>query len=295
MVGIAFSGMGIGILIIGPVSQFFISQFGWRVAYIILGFMVLGCLLPLNYVLRDKPDRKENDSKHDQLRPSIEAHDRTRQLQKNRKEEWDWTLGRSMKTLPFWSLCFSFFLIPLGILPVVIHQVAYVTDHGYGKMLASFIFGLIGLFSTVGRLVFGTLSDRIGREKAVTWSFLFSILGILILLSLPSLKSELWLYLYSILFGVGFGARGPIITAMMADLFQGKHFGNIYGFINMANGIGGALGPWLGGYLHDMTGSYGLTFILCIPILTLACILFWIAGWSCKSRREAFQTLSSAG
>jgi MFS family permease len=211
------------------------------------------------------------------------------------KKEWGWTLGRSMRTLPFWSLCLSFFLIPVGISPVLIHQVAYVIDHGYSKMMASFIFGLMGLLSTIGRLIFGTLSDRIGREKAVTWSFLCSILGILILLSLPSFKSEFWLYLYSILFGVGFGARGPIITAMMADMFQGKHFGSIYGFINIGNGIGGALGPWLGGYLYDITGSYGLTFILCVPILILACILIWIAGWSRKRRREAFQTLSSAG
>ncbi len=71
--------------------------------------------------------------------------------------------------------------------------------------------------------------------------------GILILIFLPELKSVFWLYLYAILFGLGFGARGPIVSAMMADMFSGKHFGSIYGFINIGNGIGGALGPWLGG------------------------------------------------
>ena len=144
----------------------------------------------------------------------------------------------------------------------------------------------MGLLSTVGRFIFGTLSDHIGREKAVTLSFLCSILGILILFFLPSLKSIFWLYLYSILFGLGFGARGPIIAAMMADMYQGKHFGSIYGFINIGNGIGGALGPWLGGYLHDITGSYELTFILCIPILIFACILFWIARRSRGGKHE---------
>ena len=282
MVGIAFSGMGIGILIIGPTSQFLISLFGWRNAYRILGLTVLACLLPLNYILRDWPNEKKNCYSE----PGAEVPNQGRELGKKGAQAGDWTLRRSMRTLPFWSLCLSFLLIPLGIFPVVIHQVAYIVDQGYSRILASFILGLMGLLSTIGRLIFGTLSDRIGREKAVTWSFFCSILGILILLSLPSLDSVLWLYVYSILFGVGFGARGPIIAAMMADLFQGKHFGSIYGFINIANGIGGALGPWLGGFLHDITGSYGLTFILCIPVLILACILFWIAGWAHRTRHE---------
>jgi MFS family permease len=42
---------------------------------------------------------------------------------------------------------------------------------------------------------------------------------------------------------------------MMADLYQGRSFGSIYAFINVGNGIGGAFGPWLGGYLHDLTGG----------------------------------------
>jgi len=136
----------------------------------------------------------------------------------------------------------------------------------------------MGFLSTIGRLIFGTLSDAIGREKAVALSFLCSISGILALLFLSSFQSTVLLYLYAILFGLGFGARGPIIAAMMADLYQGKHFGSIYGFINIGNGIGGALGPWLGGYLYDISGSYVVAFIICIPVLILACIFFWVAG-----------------
>ncbi|MDP2960466.1 MAG: MFS transporter [candidate division Zixibacteria bacterium] len=286
MVGIAFSGMGIGILIIGPVAQYLISGFGWRTTYMFLGLMILVSLLPLNCILRNWPSEKESHLKYYHSEPNTKVLDQTHRLQKNGNMGEDWTLGRSMKTLPFWSLCFSFFLIPLGIFPVVIHQVAYVIDQGYSKELASFIFGLMGFMSTIGRLIFGIMSDRIGREKAVTLSFICSITGILILLFLPLLKSVFCLYLYSILFGVGFGARGPIITAMMADMYQGKHFGSIYGFINIGNGIGGALGPWLGGYLHDVTGSYQIPFIICIPVLILACILFWIAGWSRGGKHE---------
>lgn len=278
MVGIAFSGMGIGILIIGPTAQYFISQFGWRTAYMLLGLMVLLLLVPLNCFQQNWPREKEDHSKQDSSSPMTKIYNPTKRFQKPEKEGGDWTLGRSMRTLRFWSLFFSFFLIPLGILPVLIHQVPYIVEQGYSKGLAAFIFGLMGLLSTVGRLVFGALSDAIGREKAVSLSFLFSILGILALLFLSFLQSTGLLYLYAILFGLGFGARGPIIAAMMADLYQGKHFGSIYGFINIGNGIGGALGPWLGGYLYDTNGSYVVAFIICIPVLILACIFFWIAG-----------------
>jgi MFS family permease len=270
MVGIAFSGMGIGILAVGPSAQYLISSLGWRTAYLVFGLAVLVLLLPLSFFLQDRPNRKMENEGPDQQRPLAKAEDS--------REKGDWTLRRSMKTLPFWALFISFFLIPLGIFPVAIHQVAYIIDQGYSKILAALVFGTMGLLSTVGRPLFGALSDRIGREKAVTWSFISSIAGILILIFLPELKSVFWLYLYAILFGLGFGARGPIVSAMMADMFSGKHFGSIYGFINIGNGMGGALGPWLGGLLYDLTGSYRIPFFICIPALVLACILFWIAG-----------------
>ncbi len=277
MVGIAFSGMGIGILAIGPAAQYLISSFGWRTAYKVLGLLVLVLLLPLNYFVRDRPNGEQSESKWIYLGQKGGGSVQNKEFNRERDETIDWTLGRSMMTLPFWSIFFSFFLIPIGIFPIVIHQVAYIIDHGYSKMLAASVFGAVGLLSGSGRLFFGTLSDQMGRVKAVTISFIFSIGGIIILLLLPSLKTVFWLYFYAVLFGIGFGARGPIITAMLADMYKGKNFGSIYGFINVGNGVGGALGPWLGGYLYDLTGSYRVSFLICIPILVLACILFWMA------------------
>jgi len=280
MVGIAFSGMGAGILILGPVSQFLISWFGWRIAYMFLGSMVLIFLLPLNCMVRNRPSEQNGPSILYRSNPTTTVHET------EKSEAPVWTLGRALRTLSFWCLILAFFLLPLGIYPVIVHQVAYIIDHGYSRVLAASILGVVGFLSTIGRLLFGTLSDRIGREKAITWSFVCSITGILILLLIPSLKAVFWLYLYALLFGVGFGARGPIVVAMMADFYHGKHFGSIYGFTNIGNGIGGALGPWLGGYLYDTTGSYEISFLICIPILVGACIFFWMARWS-KRRKKA--------
>jgi MFS family permease len=279
MVGIAFSGMGVGILLVGPIAQHLISGFGWRMAYRLLGLFVLIVLLPLNWLQRNPPDQKEDPTRPNRFSSTPKTMG---QFKRRHNESGDWTLTASMRTLSFWSLFFAFFLIPLGIYPIVIHQVAYIIDQGYSRTVAALIFGAVGFMSSAGRLIFGALSDRMGREKAVTLSFMCSIMGILILLFLPSLQSVLWLSLYVVLFGVSFGARGPIIAAMMADIYLGKHFGSIYGFVHIGQGIGGALGPWLGGYLYDLTGNYRIAFSICIPVLVLACILFWIARGSVR-------------
>ncbi len=270
MVGIAFSGMGIGILAVSPSAQYLIFSLGWRMAYLVFGLAVLLLLLPLGFFLEDHPKRSRmtmgagKGNGHPQAEYS--------------KNQWDWTLKGVMKTFPFWALFVSNFILPLGVFPVAIHQVAYIIDLGYSRLLAAFIFGAMGLLSAAGRPLFGILSDRIGREQAVTLSFICSIGGVLILIFLPALQSPFWLYLYALLFGLGFGSRGPIMAAMIADRFPGRHFGSIYGFINVGNGVGGALGPWLGGFLYDLTGSYRIPFSLCIPALVMANIFFWIAA-----------------
>jgi MFS family permease len=212
----------------------------------------------------------------------------SREVQRTHDEEAgrkDWTLGSSMGTVSFWAFFSAFLFLPLGAFPVMIHQVAYLTDQGYSKIMAAFVFGAVGLVSSGGKVLFGALSDRMGREKAVTWSFACSVLGILVLLLLPSLRSTFWVYVYAVLFGISFGARGPILIAMTSDLYRGRHYGSIFGFINFGNGIGGALGPWLGGYIHDLTGSYRITFLICIPVLMMSCLSFWIAGWSMRKKR----------
>ncbi|HEU5321740.1 MAG TPA: MFS transporter, partial [Methylomirabilota bacterium] len=81
----------------------------------------------------------------------------------------------------------------------------------------------------------------------------------------------------ALLFGLGFGARGPIITAMASDLFGGRRFGAIYGVLNLGNGLGAALGPWFGGAVHDVTGAYRLAFLAAVLFSAVASACFWRA------------------
>jgi len=155
--------------------------------------------------------------------------------------------------------------------------VAFAVDHGFPRMLVAGIFGLTGFMSIVGRIVFGYAADRIGRAMSATISYACTGLGTLALVSIEHTPTTIALYVYALLFGLGFGARGPIITAIAAQLFPGRRFGAIYGFLSVGNGLGGALGPWFAGALFDVTGSYRTPFLIATLFCVAGSICFWLA------------------
>ena len=129
----------------------------------------------------------------------------------------------------------------------------------------------------MGRIVFGFAADRIGRAMSATISYACTALGTLCLLGLETWRHSAPLYAYALFFGLGFGARGPIITAIAAQLFQGRRFGVIYGILSVGNGVGGAIAPWFGGAIHDLTGSYRVAFLVAVGFCALGAACFWLA------------------
>jgi MFS family permease len=262
VMGLAFSGMGMGVLVIGPLAQWLIAARGWRAAYLVLGAGALAVLLPLVWLcVRDAPIHAmpARASAH----PSGPGGGRD--------------VRAALRTRPFWALFFAYLCTPLAVFPVVTHQVAFAVDQGFPRLFVAGVFGLVGLMSIAGRIVFGVLADRIGRAASASLSFASTALGTLCLLGIETWRRSAPLYAYAFFFGLGFGARGPIITAMAAQLFQGRRFGVIYGILSVGSGIGGGIGPWFGGVIHDVTGSYRAAFLITIGFCALGTVCFWLA------------------
>ncbi|HXH83628.1 MAG TPA: MFS transporter [Candidatus Tectomicrobia bacterium] len=258
--GVAFSGMGAGVLAVGPLAQWLIATLGWRAAYLVLGAGTLAILLPMVALgVRDAP-----------VAPPP-ARGATPPVVR-----WRAAVGDAFRTRAFWALFFAYLFTPLAVFPVVTHQVAFAVDHGFPRLLVATVFGLTGLVSVAGRIGFGIAADRIGRAASATVSYACTAAGTLCLLALEAWPHVAALYGYALLFGLGFGARGPIITAMAAQLFPGR-FGAIYGFLSVGNGIGGALGPWFGGVVHDVTGSYRIAFLVAVGFCAAGTACFWLA------------------
>jgi MFS family permease len=265
MMGLAFSGMGAGVLVIGPLAQWLIAGYGWRAAYLVLGLGTLVVLVPLVWLgVREAPVVAAPDRG--------EVRGLTPRAARAGRE-----IGDALHTRAFWALFFAYLCTPLAVFSVVTHQVAFAVDHGFPRLFVAGIFGLTGLLSVVGRIVFGIAADRIGRATSATISYGCTAAGTLCLLGLEVWPRVEALYAYALFFGLGFGARGPIITAMASQLFPGRRFGVIYGILSVGNGIGGAVAPWFSGFVHDLTGSYRVAFLIAVGFCALGSACFWLA------------------
>src|SRR5262245_25125842 len=169
VLGIAFSGMGAGVLVMGPLAQWLISAHGWRAAYAILGIGTLLVLLPLiGGGVREAPVATAPARGEAQPAPVTARRD----------------VGDALRTRAFWALFFAYLCTPLAVFSVVTHSVAFAVDHCFPRLFVAGIFGLTGLLSVVGRIGFGIAADRIGRATSATISYACTGLGPLCLLSL---------------------------------------------------------------------------------------------------------------
>jgi MFS family permease len=274
IIGFAFAGMGLGVQVLSPLAQHLIALVGWRQTFVVvaLGTAVYAVLVSLT--LRNRPQEvglQPYGTVQRQTGAAARAASPLRALVQ------PWTVQQALHTREFWVLSMAQLLIPLAIFPIAVHQVAYLADLGFSAQLAAAILGTMGLMSSFGRLIFGVLSDRLGRFGGVTLSVVCSQVGILVLVLITSSAVTWPLYLYAFFFGPGYGARGPILSAIAADLFPGPSFGTIFGLISIGYGLGGALGPWFGGYVYDLLGSYRPAFILALGALFGVIACFWIA------------------
>lgn len=278
-IGIAGAGIGLGYPMVALV-EYLISHLGWRDTYTVMGVFIFVTLFPLVALFhRSPPEYRESliveASPLAEKRgtgtaaTSVVGRDRVRR---------EWTLAQALRTGRFWWLFFAWFgFHGIGLSLLLAHQIAFAVDLGYSRLFAAGIFGLFGIMDTFGYSL-GFLSDRIGREKTYTIATVSAIVGVLFLLGARDASQPWLLYLYAIFVGLSAGLVTPTATAAVADLFGGKHFGSINGFIMLGFGVGGALGPWLGGLFFDWRGNYYLAFLLPLMAFPIACVAVWVAA-----------------
>jgi MFS family permease len=172
-----------------------------------------------------------------------------------------------MRTYQLWLLVLSFFLYwGIGCYLVLAHQVKFAQNAGYSSMFAASVFALFGIFVAVGQLS-ASISDWIGREKTISLGTILAIGSLVALVSVQDTSQPWLLYVYATGFGFGAGFYAPTIFAGTANIFHGRHFGAISGLVLTGMGIGGAIGPWLGGHIYDISGSYSTGFFLMYGVL----------------------------
>ena len=262
-IGLVYSSMGIGTLLMVPYAQFLVDRFDWQGAYHRLGLTVL-VLVPLAFLL---PWRRIAAG-HPDLQPSAPAaatadfHGRT--------------LRSAVRMLPFWSLIWVFSLTGVGMFTVLVQLVAYLIEIGFAPLKAASAYGFAGMLTPVGMIGFGWITDRVGRRRAAGASYMLTVLGFVGLLALGAYRSDILLGSAMICLGLSMGSRGPIISMVAARLFHGPNFGAIFGTIVMGGGIGSAGGALIGGLLYDWTGGYTAGLYFGIVVVLSGSLPFWL-------------------
>jgi MFS family permease len=275
--GIAFAGVGIGSVTLLPWVQHLIEASGWRTACTAMGLMVLILLVPINLLLHRRPEDIGLLPDGDTAPHAISA----KPVSNIVDSVWaatDWTLPRALRTARFWWIALGYFCGLYIWYAVQVHQTKYLLDIGFSANVGVWALGVVSLLGIPGQIALGHLSDRIGREAiwAIS-SFGFAIC----FAALIALKYEPSLALvYLMVFAQGALGYGltSIMGAVVLEIFQGSHYGSIFGCIMLVALAGGAAGPWVTGTLYDLTGDYTLAFAIAIGVSLLSAFAIWQAA-----------------
>ena len=273
--GIISSGIGVGILVCVPLFQFLIIRLGWRKTYQIMAFSIPLVISAMAALFLKKPPRLSFLQDTEAPRPSREIKN---SLPVAKSGEMSWTVRQAITTKQFWLLGLSFFLGAFAVHSILTHHVAFLIDQGLEKLTASSIVGILGIVSVGGKIFWGVLSDRIGREKTYTAGIICLALGISLLIIYEISPRFFLPYSYAFFFGMGYAATATLSPLIAADFFAGHAYGSIFGTLFILNGIGGALGAWFAGFVYDRIGSYIPSFITMIAFSLFACLSIWLAA-----------------
>ena len=273
---IAFAGVGIGSVVLFPLTQALIEGGGWRGACRMLGIALLVVVAPINLLLRRRPQDIGLEPDGAALAANTAAAHR--HIVDSKWAAVDWTLARARRTGKFWWLALGYFCCLYSWYAVQVHQTKYLVETGFDAHTAAWALGAVSLAGIPGQIALGHLSDRIGREAVWAIGCFGFLLTYLALLALPLAPVAPLLWTMVLAQGLLGYSVTSVLGAIVLEIFEGAHFGVIFGTVMLAALAGGASGPLVTGLLHDWTGNYVLAFWLCVATSVISAVAIWQAA-----------------
>ncbi|WP_407170051.1 MFS transporter [Bradyrhizobium sp. ORS 111] len=240
--GLAVSGIGVGTLVMPPLATWLIASLGWRDAYLVLGILAVITGVGSSLFIADDPRRHGTGPDGDPLGSMSSAPVRQ-----------GVSIGEAVRTPRFAGLYAACLISAFGVFVPFVHLVPFAVDHHVTSALAVLLLGMIGVGSTAGRFVLGSIADRIGRD-----TFLIAMyVGMAVSLAIWAIAGGFWsLTIFALLFGVFYGGWVAILPAVVTDHFGGRNVGGIIGILYTSVAIGTLLGPSAAGFAFDVSHSY---------------------------------------
>jgi MFS family permease len=257
--GIVMSGIGIGVVVMPQVANKLISSYSWRTSFFILGIIALVLIAGFAQFLKRAPEQAKVSTPNTLSRKGGNPNIQLQGL----------STVQALRTRQFWITGVLSFVLGYIIQTLMAHIVPHATDIGNTATVAASILSAIGLISVFGKISMGSVSDRIGNRNTVI------IVCILLTAAFVSLRFDdrLWvLYLAAVIFSLGYSGSSATHSPLMAEFFGLRSHGTLYGINQFIGNIGGALGPFLAGYIFDTTGSYQSAFLICVLLSTIGLV-----------------------
>jgi MFS family permease len=235
--GVATAASSMGQFIFAPLGQAFISNFGWQMALVYLGFLLL-LFVPLSTALRGRTQSPAGQADLPFMQALAKA----------------WGYG-SYKLLVIGFLVCGFHLAF-----VTVHMPAYLVQCGLSPEVGSWSIAVIGLFNIVGSLLSGYLGGKLPRQLLLATIYFSRAVAIALFVFLP--VTELSAYLFAATLGLLWLSTVPLTAGLVSLFFGARYLGMLYGVAFLSHQVGGFVGVWLGGYVFDETGSYAIVWYL---------------------------------
>jgi MFS family permease len=267
--GIVFAATGVGGLIFNPLANWIIMNYSWQATYLTFGLIIGIISIPTAiFIVRAKPADMG-------LLPFGGEAALARQ---STTEMEGLTATEAFRGKAFWLLALIILLIAIANMGVLHHIVPYLTDLGFSSTTATMLMSLHMTMLVFGKVLAGGLADRVGLLK----SYLLCMIGLVISITLLYGAQWMWIAIvFSVLFGFSIAVRTVLPPLMTARVLGQKHFGVIYGFLNIFTTLGTAVGVPLSGFIYDWTKSYYLAFALYIGL----CLIAAAAGIAVMTRK----------
>jgi MFS family permease len=271
--GIVAAGAGFGILVLAPLTQWILVQADWPAAFVVIAALLLVLVAPLNALAqRHRPEDcglVADGGSHPAASSAVAAG---RLAPPAGPSVW-----AALHQPRFWLLAAAFLLGNAPTYFLLVHGAAFLVDGGFSAEQAAAVLGLAGACTVGGVLLWGYLADRWGSEWTYTAGSLGLIASLAVLYVVAPGQDGL-LYAFAVLFALGFASRQGLGPFMAAALLRGRSFGMLMGVLVTHMALGVALGPLVGGWVFELSGSYYPAFVLALVSTLAAVVCIWLAA-----------------
>jgi len=260
MMGIVVCGIGVGTILMSMLANSSISAFGLKNAYLIVGGIVMVVAVLAAQLLRHSPSKISQ----------IENNKTTAENDTTVPYDSSYSYREAFGTLQFWIVITIYFCFGACLHTILVHIVPRAIDTGIDPFRAAGIISLGGGASLLGRITMGGASDRFGVKRCMLIEIGLISISVFWLVT----AGDLWMFhVFAIVHGIGYGGLSALQPLIVAELFGLKATGMIVGNVSFAFTLGGAIGPFLAGYVFDVIQSYTPSFLLAAILMTFCLIL----------------------